>query len=301
MYHSPSPVSELFHPILLDNAVRLYLKRDDLIHPFISGNKWRKLKYNIQYAKEKEYDTIVSFGGAFSNHIYSLAAAGEAFNIQTVGILRGEEVDNQNPTLSFALSKGMILKKVSRTEFRNKETLENRFRAQYPKAYFIPEGGSNTLGVKGCTEVIEELSDQVDYDIVCCAVGTAGTVSGLINGLNGHKKILGFPVVKGGDFLKEEVTVFTNNAFHNWALVMDYHFNGYAKINKGLVQFIDAFYSHHTIQLEPIYTGKLLFGVFDLIEKGYFSKGSKIVAIHTGGLQGLEGMKRQMDRFRMQQ
>jgi 1-aminocyclopropane-1-carboxylate deaminase len=264
------------------------IKREDAIHPHISGNKFRKLKYNIQEARRQNHTTLLTFGGAFSNHIAAVASVGQLYGFKTIGVIRGEELaEVSNPTLDFAKACGMQLHFVSREAYQQKhdaeflETLSKKF----SNFYLLPEGGTNALAVKGCEEILTEHDAQFDY--ICCAVGTGGTISGLINSSLPHQKVLGFPALKG-DFLREEIAKFAHKS--HWDLVTDYHFGGYAKISSELISFINRFKDDYGIAIDPIYTGKMLFGVFDLIEKGYFPKGSKLLIIHTGGLQGIAGM-----------
>ncbi|MEZ4797937.1 MAG: pyridoxal-phosphate dependent enzyme [Flavobacteriaceae bacterium] len=271
-------------------GIELYLKREDKTHPFISGNKYRKLKYNIIEAQNQKKDTLLTFGGAYSNHIAAVASAGKEFGFNTIGVIRGEELESKiskNPTLKFAQQCGMKFKFVSREVYRDKTSSEflNALKNEFGEFYFIPEGGTNSLAIKGCEEILT-VEDKT-FDIICCAVGTGGTISGLINASELHQKILGFPALKG-DFLQKEIGKFTTKS--NWNLVSDYHFGGYAKINNELVEFINKFKYEHQIQLDPIYTGKMMFGIIDLINKNTFKKGTKILAIHTGGLQGIDGM-----------
>lgn len=271
-------------------GVELYLKREDKIHPFISGNKYRKLKYNLIESQNKKHDTLLTFGGAYSNHISAVASAGKEFGFKTIGVIRGEELADkisENPTLSVAQNCGMQFKLISREVYRTKTTSSfiNTLKNELGNFYMIPEGGTNELAVKGCEEI--SIEEDKTFDIICCPVGTGGTISGLINASEPHQKILGFPALKG-DFLQKEIGKFT--AKSNWELVTDYHFGGYAKINSTLVEFINRFKQEYNIPLDPIYTGKMMFGIFDLIKKGYFKKGAKILAIHTGGLQGIDGM-----------
>lgn len=271
-------------------GVELYLKREDKIHPFISGNKYRKLKYNLIESQNKKHDTLLTFGGAYSNHIAAAASAGKESGFKTIGVIRGEELADkisENPTLSFAQNCGMKFKFISREVYRTKTTSSfiNTLKNELGNFYMIPEGGTNELAVKGCEEIFIE--EDKTFDIICCPVGTGGTISGLINASEPHQKILGFPALKG-DFLQKEIGKF--KAKSNWELVTDYHFGGYAKINSTLVEFINRFKQEYNIPLDPIYTGKMMFGIFDLIKKGYFKKGAKILAIHTGGLQGIDGM-----------
>ena len=281
--------------ILLKNtSVELFIRRDDLIHPFVSGNKFRKLKYNLIQAEKEKQATILTFGGAFSNHIAATAFAGNEKGFKTIGIIRGEELEfkiNDNPTLKFAASCGMQLHFVSRDDYRKKENEEfiNYLKLKYGDFYLLPEGGTNYLAVKGCEEIIDE-NDSI-YDCICTCVGTGGTIAGLINSSFSHQKILGFPALKG-DFLQKDIRKFAIN--ENWELINDYNFGGYAKITPELIVFMNSFYNKHKIFLDPIYTSKMVFGVIDLINKNYFSKNSKILLIHTGGLQGIKGMNNKL-------
>ncbi|WP_338731261.1 1-aminocyclopropane-1-carboxylate deaminase/D-cysteine desulfhydrase [Mangrovimonas cancribranchiae] len=274
----------------------IVIKQEYLNHEFISGNKLRKLKYNLQAAKSTGLDTLLTFGGAFSNHIAAVAAAGKVYGFKTIGIIRGEEVSSKianNPTLSFSQSCGMQFKFVSRSDYRNKTKtsfIEN-LKKEFGEFYLIPEGGTNVLAVKGCEEILTE--SDVDFDYICCPVGTGGTISGIINASKPHQKILGFPALKG-DFLSDDIRKFAKH--DNWELIQDYHFGGYAKINTQLISFINTFKKTYQIPLDPIYTGKMMFGVFDLIDKGYFNKNSKILTIHTGGLQGIPGMNKRLEK-----
>ena len=272
-----------------------------MIHPFVSGNKFRKLKYNLLKAKEEKKTKLLTFGGAFSNHIAAVAYAGKDNNFETIGIIRGDELEShitENPTLLFAQECGMKFQFVSREEYKNKTTnlfIEN-LKNRYGDIYLIPEGGANSLAVKGCEEIITEEDSRFSH--ICCSIGTGGTISGLINASHLHQKIIGFSSLKG-EFLSDDIRKFAVK--NNWELVTDYHFGGYGKINEELVRFINDFYKQTTIPLDPIYTGKMLFGIIDLIEKGYFPKGANILAIHTGGLQGIKGMNVYLKKKNLQQ
>jgi 1-aminocyclopropane-1-carboxylate deaminase len=273
---------------------QVFIKPEYLNHPYISGNKYRKLKYNLIEARKTEKDTLLTFGGAYSNHIAAVAAVGREFEFKTIGIIRGEELASKidsNPTLKFAQSSGMSFKFISREQYRNKTTDEfiSDLKNEFGDFYLIPEGGTNTLAIKGCEEILTEVDREYDY--ICCSVGTGGTISGLINSKLQHQKILGFPALKG-DFLSEEITKFVTH--DNWELITDYHFGGYGKVSDCLIEFINNFKKVHNIPLDPIYTGKMMYGIYDLIDKGYFPKHSKILAIHTGGLQGIEGMNQRL-------
>jgi 1-aminocyclopropane-1-carboxylate deaminase len=277
-------------PINFQHSISLTIKREDLNHPFISGNKLRKLKYNLLQAKTENKETLLTFGGAFSNHIAAVAYAGKEQGFKTIGIIRGDELfdkTEENPTLRFAQENGMKFEFVSREDYRLKS--ENQFieklKKKFGDFYLIPEGGTNELAVKGCEEILTEEDSVFDY--VCCAVGTGGTISGLINSALPNQKILGFPALKG-DFLTDEIRIFAKK--DNWNLISDYHFGGYGKVNLELIEFINTFFEKTKVPLDPIYTGKMVFGVIDLINKNYFPAHSKILLIHTGGLQGIDGM-----------
>ena len=279
--------------IILDNPdFTLYIKREDVLHPIISGNKFRKLKYNLLQAKAENQHTLLTFGGAFSNHILAVAAAGKECNFKTIGIIRGEELGSkisENPTLQKAHELGMQLEFVSREAYRNKtevDFLEN-LKEKFGNFYLLPEGGTNALAVQGCQEILTK--EDEEFDFICCAVGTGGTISGIINCSKPSQQVLGFPALKG-DFLNQDILKFTKNK--NWELITEYHFGGYGKVTEELIEFINDFKKENNVFLDPIYTGKMVFGVIDLIHKNYFPKGSKILVIHTGGLQGIKGMNK---------
>ncbi|MFW2373028.1 MAG: 1-aminocyclopropane-1-carboxylate deaminase/D-cysteine desulfhydrase [Gammaproteobacteria bacterium] len=292
----PSPIQSLSSDFLDQHAIKLWVKRDDLIHPIIQGNKWRKLKYNLQQAREERQHTLLSFGGAYSNHIHALAAAGELFGFNTIGIIRGEAQQPLNPTLQDVSDRGMQLGYLPRTEYRHKTSADilQRLKQQYGGFYLIPEGGSNVLAVKGAAEIIHEL-DQA-FDLICIACGTGATLAGLITGMNHRSQLLGFSALKGADFLYDDITKLLQQSkhqyYHNWSLNLDYHFGGFGKTQPELFDFIDQFQQEYGIALEPVYTGKMFYGLFDLIAQGHFKPGTRILAIHSGGLQGLRGFSR---------
>lgn len=270
--------------------IEVYIKREDLIHPIVSGNKFRKLKYNLVQATVENQETLLTYGGAFSNHIAAVAYAGKINNFKTIGIIRGEELANevaQNPTLRFAHECGMQFEFISREDYRRKgeSCYIDNWQKKYGNFYSIPEGGTNTLAIKGCEEVLSE-GDKL-FDFICCAVGTGGTISGIINSAEPSQKILGFPALKGS-FLKEDIRKFVIK--EHWELIEAYHFGGYGKVTSELVQFMNQNFSRNGILLDPIYTGKMAFGVLDLIALDYFSNNTKILMIHTGGIQGIAGM-----------
>lgn len=270
-----------------DYGIELYIKREDVLHDEISGNKFRKLKYNLDEAKRQGKSRLLTFGGAYSNHIAAVAAAGRDYGFETIGVIRGDELAlkyQENPTLKKAMQDGMQFYFATRTQYRDKMNVVflEKLQQQFGDFYVIPEGGTNQLAVKGCEEILTE-EDEV-FDFICCAVGTGGTISGIINSLQTHQKALGFPALKG-DFLFDEIRPYAKN--DQWNLILDYHFGGYAKVSDELRLFIKEFNQKYLITLEPIYTGKMAFGVLDLISKGKFPEKSKILIIHTGGLQGL--------------
>lgn len=288
-------------PELEEFKISLFMKREDQIHPFISGNKYRKLKYNILKAKEQEKKTLLTFGGAFSNHISAVAFAGKEYGFKTIGIIRGDELGNDlektlqhNITLSTAKDHEMQFKFITRSDYRLKHTSKfiTDLRKEFDDFYLVPEGGTNELAIKGCEEILKPADEE--FDVICCGIGTGGTISGLINSAKAHQKVLGFPALKG-DFLQKEVEQYTIQN-KNWSLIKDYHFGGFGKINEELINFINHFKQETTIALDPIYTGKMMFGIVDLIKNGYFKKGTKILAIHTGGLQGVQGMNERLSR-----
>ncbi len=276
--------------ISLPNNIQLYIKREDLLHPLISGNKFRKLKYNVQEAKDTKSKLLITFGGAYSNHILATAAAGKEYGFSTLGFIRGDELKDkflENPTLSYAQDLGMNFEFISRELFSKKEDVSfvSEIQEKYPNSYIIPEGGTNQLAIKGCEEILNE--EDETFDFVCCAVGTGGTISGIINSSCENQKIIGFSALKG-DFLSDVVCKFVTKK--NWIINSDYHFGGYGKITDELVDHLNEFHSKTNIPLDPIYTGKMVYGILDLIKKQYFPKNSKILIIHTGGLQGGKGV-----------
>lgn len=287
-------------PLLKNNAIQLSVKREDLIHPFISGNKFRKLKYNLSDAKSEEFDALLTFGGAYSNHIAATAYAGFEQGFKTIGVIRGEELSSEtdNATLAFAKSHGMEFYFIDRAQYRAKDSEEflEELKRKFGNFYLIPEGGTNDLAVRGCEEILEEDHGDFNFDYICVAVGTGGTISGLINCLQPGQQVLGFPALRG-DFLQSEIRKFARS--DQWSLNNDYHFGGYAKINLQLIEFINKFKYDTTIPLDPVYTGKMMYGILDLVDKGYFKNSSKILAIHTGGLQGIQGMNQVLKRKKL--
>jgi len=267
----------------------MYIKRDDLIHPEISGNKWRKLKYNFEYAIENALSEVITFGGAYSNHIAATAAAANHFGIKSTGIIRGDELnENSNPTLQQAAKDGMNFRFLSREDYRKLKTDLNLLKAQFPNAYIIPEGGTNELAIQGASEIIQEL--HIDFDVIITAIGTGGTMAGLIRGLRGKKEVLGISSLKG-DFMKTEMRDLLQNmqiSHSNFEVLTNFHFGGYGKCPSTLIDFINQMKKEINMLFDPIYTAKALFGVWEMITNGRFD-GQTLVFLHTGGLQGIAG------------
>ena len=289
----PTPLQRLSNADIERAAVRLYIKRDDLIHPTVAGNKWRKLKYNLLEAKTNGDKAVLTFGGAYSNHLYATAAAGNALGLKTIGIVRGQELEtSENATLQFCREQGMALHFITREAYRQRNSGDylERVSEQFGNPYLIPEGGTTALALKGVAEMVYEVQDQLNRmpDVFATAAGTGGTAAGI---LSAGADALAFSALKGGDFLAEDIHQLLNECQQpgNLTLLTDYHFGGYAKHTPELLVFIQEFHARHGILLDPVYTGKMLFGVFDLIRQDHFPYGSKLVAVHTGGQQGWKG------------
>lgn len=287
-----SPIHQIKHQLFGEHGLKVFIKRDDLIHPIISGNKWRKLKYLLKQAQTENKTHLITFGGAYSNHLLATAAAAAKFGFKSTGFVRGEEVNND--TLFLCRLHGMNLIFTDRESYRDKPALFKLHFANDNNAFFIDEGGASALAAKGCSELINELPET--YGHIFCACGTGTTAAGIINGLSEQKlptKFHGIPVLKNGEFLRSEIDNFLErpSAYH---LHTDYHFGGYGKINDELIKFVKQFVAETGILIEPIYTGKMLYALYDLASKNYFKPGSRILVIHTGGIWGLLGMK---DKF----
>lgn len=266
-------------------GMNITIRRLDLVHPQISGNKFFKLKYNFMAAKQQGYSKILTFGGAYSNHIAATAFASDYFGFDSVGIIRGEELQGQplNPTLQTAQDFAMQLHFVNRHEYRQKDTPEYlaALATQFPQHYIIPEGGTNLLAIQGCQEILKDSDSQ--FDVICCAVGTGGTITGLIEASHKHQQVYGFSALKG-DFLTADIAQRTTK--NNWQITDDYCFGGYAKTTTELLAFMAWFEQQYHIPLEQVYTAKMLFGLGDLIQKGAFHPQAQMLVIHSGGLQG---------------
>ena len=285
----------------ISSEVKVFMQRIDLVHPIISGNKWYKMKYNIAAMMEQGKDTLLTFGGAYSNHIHAAARAGKFFGFKTIGLLRGEEHLPLNETLKSAVDDGMELHYIDRTTFRERESEDflNSIKNKYGNVYILPVGGTNKIALKGCAEIVEQIN--IDYDYICSASGSGGTFAGIVAGLNGNKKGIAFPALKGGGFLEKVISDlvfgYCGKHFTNWHLNTDYHFGGFAKLTKELVEFTKEFEKLNGFELDYIYTNKMMFGIAELIKSGYFKADETIVAIHSGGIQGNLGMKSKIKKF----
>jgi 1-aminocyclopropane-1-carboxylate deaminase len=290
-YHH-TPVQEIRNEVLDTAGVRLLIKREDLNHPTISGNKWWKLKYNLVEAMRRGEKALLTFGGAYSNHIYAVASVAKELGFKSIGVIRGDETLPLNATLSFVATCGMKLHFVSRENYRRKS--DPKFTDELHKAfgdfYLIPEGGTNTLAIKGCAEFARSILSDISFDYLCLPVGTGGTMAGLVAGLQGKKEIIGFSALKGGSFLESEIRYllkdFGTEDGNHWRVETEYHFGGYGKFKPELDDFISSQWMTHELPLDPVYTAKALYGVFDLIRLNKFRRGSSILFLHTGGLQG---------------
>jgi 1-aminocyclopropane-1-carboxylate deaminase/D-cysteine desulfhydrase-like pyridoxal-dependent ACC family enzyme len=294
----PSLLQPLAHPVATRQDVRLLLWRDDLRNPDLPGNKARKLKYNLQAARAGGHQRLLTFGGAYSNHLAAVAAAGRLYGFATTGLVRGEAHEPLNPTLARCVADGMQLHYLDRTTYRRRAEPDflAEIQHQFGPAYLLPEGGTNALALPGVAELIGELRQHTDFDAVAVAAGTGGTLAGLALGLAeaGHPaRAVGVAALKGGDFLRADIDALTLAAtgqrLANYELHTGYHFGGYAKLPPELRAFIRQFEADYGVLLDPIYTGKLLFGVLDLVAQGHFAPGSTVVAVHTGGLQAWAG------------
>ena len=289
-----SPEQNLILPISEEKGVKITIKRDDMIHPYISGNKWRKLKYLLIKASNEKKDHLVTFGGAWSNHILAMAAAAAQFKFKSTAYIRGDKVDN--PILSLCNLFGMSIHFITREEYKNKEQLFQKYHSNEPSSFFINEGGYSLEAAKGCEEIISELKENYDYIFAACGTGT--TLAGLAKGVSNYQldtQIHGVPVLKEGDFIETAIHALHPEIKIN--LHTGYHFGGYAKSKPELIEFIKSFCKETGILIEPVYTGKLFFAVMDLISKNYFKKGDHILILHSGGLTGFLGQQAKFQYF----
>lgn len=293
--YDPSPITELRFPEWEERQLQLFVKRDDLLRPAgddrFCGNKVRKLKYNLEEARKQGFTQLLTFGGAYSNHIAAVARAGKVYGFSTIGVVRGEPHDPLNPTLAGAVADGMQLHYLDRTSFRQKNDpeIQRQLLELFGRSYVLPEGGTNELALKGCAELASEIALQLGvwpaYLAVAC--GTGGTMAGLIRGCAGQSRVLGVSALKGNWMPAEiEKLIGKDPSQSNWEVFTQYHFGGYAKFPPALKDFLLTFEQQYGMALDPVYTAKLFFGILDQIRSGYFPIGSKIVVVHSGGLQG---------------
>jgi 1-aminocyclopropane-1-carboxylate deaminase len=286
----PSPLVRIIDPDL-PRAVELWLKRDDRLHPIISGNKWRKLSHILDDALSAGARMLVSMGGTYSNHLHALAYTGKRLGLQTIGYIRGERQETLTPTLADCRHWGMELRFVSRSDYRQLR----QYRGPYDLPgirqgqYWLPEGGAQGLALKGVAELVEEI--EMPFDVLCLPCGSGATLAGCVAALGGSKTVLGFAALKHAEFLTADVENLLPETYPCWRIVHDYHFGGFAKTAPELLEFIRRFELTQQIPLEPVYTGKMMYGLYDMIARGCFAPGQRIVAVHTGGLQGRRGFK----------
>jgi 1-aminocyclopropane-1-carboxylate deaminase len=282
----PSPVAELHDDHLANTGLRLYLKRDDLINSDVPGNKWRKLKYNVEAASTEGCNLLLTFGGAYSNHIRAVAAAGYYFGFSTIGVIRGEEHLPLNSSLAYAVNRGMRLAYLDRAAYREKMSPEviGSLHEQFGEFFLLPEGGSNENAARGCAEIPAEISQP--FDVICCPCGTGGTLAGVAQGLSEGQRALGFAVLKGGQFLARDVEKLQVQAFGassaNWTIEYDFHFGGFAKRRPELDAFIADFRQRHGLILDWVYTAKMMYGIYALAGSAVLPAGSAVVAVITG-------------------
>jgi len=291
-HFSTSQLHKIEDPMLRTSGVELWIKRDDQLHPIISGNKWRKLKYILDHALCLDSDSLISMGGAYSNHLHALAYVGKLLDINTKGLIRGEPGPELTCTLSDMRDWGMKLEFVSRTAYRELRHYRGHFDLPglQPNQYWLPEGGSQPLALRGVAEIVHEI--VIPYDVLCVPCGTGTTMAGLIASVPEHVSVLGISALKNAEFLNTDVSNLLSRPKINWQINLDYHCGGFAKTNPELLSFIDRFEQSTHIPLDPVYTAKMLFALYNLIEQKTFKPGTRIIAIHTGGLQGKRGFTR---------
>ena len=282
----PSLLTKIDEPLCAHKGIELWMKRDDQLHPVISGNKWRKLKFILDHALYSGADTIISMGGVYSNHLHALAYIGKVLGLKTIAYLRGDAPAVLTPTLVDLIAWGMELRFISRTDYRQLRQYKGSLDLPglKPQQYWLPEGGAQALALCGVAELIAEI--DIAYDQLCVPCGTGATLAGLISATSDNISLIGFAALKKAGFLNADISSLLKQSKSNWQINLDYHFGGFASTTPDLLNFISAFEAKTTIQLEPVYTGKMMYALYDLISQGHFSAGQRIIAIHTGGLQG---------------
>lgn len=291
----PSPLEKILHPLFASKKVEVYIKRDDLIHPIVSGNKWRKLKYNFEAFRSSAKSGIITLGGAYSNHLVASAEACWQQDIPLLAIVRGEQVSNDS--LDFCRAKGMRIEFISRSDYRTirENGLPREMLEKYPDFHFIPEGGSNLEGIRGCQEILSEVKEH--FDLVFCPVGSGTTLCGLISGPKGAG-IVGVSSLNGG-FMEKEIAHMLSKynlaQVNPWSVSSDFHFGGFAKVTQDLVDFTRSFKEVSGIQLDYIYSAKMVYGLCEMLRSGEIPQGTKLLLIHTGGLQGNASFEKAFD------
>lgn len=279
-----TPLIELNSELFDRKKVKVVVKADYLTHPEISGNKWRKMKHNLLKARELGYEKLLTFGGAFSNHIAATASSGKAFGFETLGIIRGNELnETSSKTLQQAAKNGMKFRFVSRSDYRNKALIIKEYLSEY---YCLPEGGTNTLALVGVSEMVDDILAEIKPDYLLSAMGTGGTVAGILSNESYKGKVIGVPVLKNAAFLKNEIMQLLDFENERLELHLNYHFGGYGKWNDSVLSFMELFQKNFDIPLDKVYTAKAAFALIDLIQNDYFPENSVIVFYHSGGLQG---------------
>lgn len=285
----PSILSRVNDPMLSRYNIELWLKRDDLLHPVISGNKWRKLKYSLNHVLTSGRDTVISMGGAYSNYLHALAFSGQIIGLKTIGLIRGERPNRLSPTLEDCQRWGMQLRYFTRSDYRRLRQYRDNDQLPElkPNEYWLGEGGSHPLALKGIAEMIEEI--DMPFDVLCLPCGTGTTLAGCLTAVSASCRIIGIAALKGAEFLTAEIEKLLPRRYTNWHIQQNYHFGGFARTSTELLEFIRRFESTTEIPLEPVYTGKMMYALYDLIAKNAFGAGTRIIAVHTGGLQGKRG------------
>ena len=293
----PSPLQVFESKLTAQKRLKVYVKRDDLIHHHISGNKYRKLKQHWENFRNGSYNEVIAFGGAFSNLLHTLSFIGHRSGVPMTFYVRGDGPDPNNPTLSTILHNGIRLKFLDRQTYRMKHEAHvlEQLISQHDKPYVIPEGGGGLPAGPGSAEIVEELQEQLasNPNYLVMDLGTGGTFSGVMNAIPADTGLIGIPVLKGMDWqatLNAQLDKDVDTPLPDQVrLIEDYHFGGFAKFNTKLVDFINEFRISYGIPLDPIYTGKMVYGIMNLIKLDFFSKDSTIVWVHSGGLQGIDG------------
>ena len=291
IFITPTQIQEIKLDIHNPYRVKLFIKREDLIHNIVSGNKWRKLKYNFKYIMKNNIKTILSFGGAYSNHLHALSWLAKENNVKSIGLVRGEEIYKNNPTLTFCTNNNMELYFLDRKTYRESKfdnKIINDIKKNHKNSFIIPEGGLNQFGIKGCEEIMTEVEGE--FNIICSSIGSGCTAIGLIKSLKANQSFLGLSSFKNSDLINQKIK--SHVSFNsNWSINSDYNFGGFGKVNSELKSFMSVFEKNHKITLDPVYNSKTFFGLLDMISKKRFPKESRILVLHTGGLQGLQGIK----------